>query len=81
LLLIYGFIVGFISLFSIYPIVKLYKEVIDKDYDKLVVLILATIGFLLMIVYLVTMYIFLSYHFMLIDSNETTIDKMNQKRG
>ncbi len=81
LLLVYGFILGIVSLGIVYPLVKLYLEIFDGDNENLAKLVFGTIGFMLNLAFLVIMYIFISYHFDLMNTNETTIDRLNEKRG
>ncbi len=81
LLLIYSLFLSILGLFTVYPLIKILIDIKNGDKSKLSNFIIGCVGFILNIAFLITMIIFLEYHFSLINKNETTIDKLNKERG
>lgn len=82
LLLIYTFAVDIALLFlTPFNLVPLVMSVLEGEDQHFVKMILSCIGYSMAIALCFIMYAFLKYHFELIDSNKTTIEHLDEKRG
>lgn len=82
LLLIYAAILDFLGLvFSFYPILRFFLEIISGNFAHIWHFIFGIIGYGLAVVFAFIIFLFLKYHFELINKNMTTIEHLDEKRG
>ena len=82
LLLIYAAVLDFLGIiFSFYPILKMFLEIVQGDFTHIWHFIFGIIGYGLAIVFAFIIFLFLKYHFELINKNMTTIEHLDEKRG